>query len=188
MTKSRKQPVTLDSIRKGLRAAAEEFLRRVAKEHPGETLYGFLFEISCEGFSAHGTAGTEEALTRFAERQVARDGGDLEAVRAEFRWGSPEDSWYQQPDEAFDAVHDLLTRAMKEGLYEEYSGTLEGLCIDVLKELDAAGTFGTGADRERVALGVCYIGGDNSEQEFLGWARQVNPSKVYRRLRQELKR
>ena len=71
--------------------------------------------------------------------------------------------------------------------YEAYDGTLEGLCIEVLKELDSVGTFGTGSERERVVLGICYIGGDNSEKEFLNWAKQVNPPKVFKRLRQELK-
>ncbi len=185
MVKSRAEPVTLDEIRTALRTAAEKFLRAVAKEHPGETLYGFLFEISCEGFSAHGAAATEEGLRRYTEEYAAKRGGDADQLRSEFRWGSTEDAWYQQPDAAFAPVNKLLARAEREGLYEMYGGVLEGLCIDVLKELDAAGTFGTGASRERVALGVCYIGGDNSEKEFLGWAKQVNPPKVFKRLKAE---
>jgi uncharacterized protein DUF4303 len=185
MAKSRSEPVGLDAIRAALRAAAEKFLRGVAKEHPGETLYGFLFEISCEGFSAHGAAATEEGLSRYAEEWVAKTGGKVARLKAEFRWGSTEDGWYQQPDAAFNAVNRLLARAEREELYEMYGGVLEGLCIDVLKELDAAGTFGTGADRERLVLGICYIGGDNSEKEFLGWAKQVNPPKVFKRLRAE---
>jgi hypothetical protein len=179
--------VTLDEIRAGLRTAADKFLRVVEKEHPGETLYGFLFEISCEGFSAHGAAATEEGLTRYAEKWVAEEGGKLDELKAEFRWGSPEDAWYQQPDAVFDKVNKLLSQAEQQELYEMYDGTLNGLCIGVLKEMDAAGVFGTGLNRERVAVGLCYIGGDNSEEEFLGWAKQVNPSKVYKRLRQELR-
>jgi hypothetical protein len=67
-----------------------------------------------------------------------------------------------------------------------YDGTLNGICIEVLKRMDAEGAFGTGPERERVVLGICYIGGDNSQEEFLGWAKQVNPSSVYKRLRKEL--
>lgn len=103
MAKSKKHAVTLEAIRAALRSAAADFLRRVAKAHPGETVYGFLFEISCEGFSVHGTVGTEEALTRFALRTINDGEGDnLAEVMAEYRWGSPEDAWYQQPDKAFD--------------------------------------------------------------------------------------
>jgi hypothetical protein len=185
MAKSQTKPVSLDDIRVTLRAAAEKFLRAVAEEHPGEILYGFLFEISREGFSAHGAAATEEGLRRYADECAAEDGGDAEQLRSELRWGGTEDAWYQQPERAFGAVNRLLARAEREKLYEAYAGVLEGLCIDVLKELDASGTFGKGTDRERVVLGVCYTGGDNSEEEFLGWAKQVNPPKVFERLTAE---
>jgi hypothetical protein len=185
MAKSRTEGVSLDGIHAALQAAAEKFLRAVAKDHPGETLYGFLFEISCEGFSAHRAAATEEGLIRYAEEYASKRGGDAGRLRAEFRWGSTEDAWYQQPDASFDAVNKLLARAEREGLYEMYGGILEGLCIDALKELDAAGVFGTGEARERIVLGICYIGGDHSEKEFLGWAKQVNLPKVFKRLRTE---
>jgi hypothetical protein len=190
MAKVRKKPVTLDAIRTALRAAADDFLRRVAEAHPGETMYGFLFEISCTQFGAHGAVGTEEGLTRFAEQWVRSEHADentdtVEKARAYFRWGSTEDAWYQQPDDAFRGVGQLLDQAQEAGLYEEYGDALEKLCVAVLKEMDAAGRFGVGADRERVALGLCYIGGDNSEKEFLGWAGQVNPPKVFKRLRRE---
>jgi hypothetical protein len=182
------KPVNLDDIRAALRAAAETFLRGVEKQHPGETLYGFLFEISSVGFSANGAAATEEGLARYAEAYAQENGGTADRLRAEFRWGSTEDAWYQQPDAAFAAVNKLLARAEREELYEEYGGALEGLCLDVLKDLDAAGTFGTGAARDRIVLGVCYTGGDNSEEEFLGWAKQVNPPKVFKRLKAEFAR
>jgi hypothetical protein len=190
MAKSKKKPVTLDAIRTALRAAAEEFLRGVEKEHPGETLYGFLFEIEPSQSTAHGAVGTEEGLTRYAEKWVKGKSADertntVEKARDCFRWGSTEDAWYQQPDEVFGSVNELLQRALEEGLYERYSDGLEKVCVEVLKELDAEGRFGTGAERERVVLGLCYIGGDNSAEEFLRWARQVNPQKVYRRLRRE---
>jgi hypothetical protein len=182
MAKSRAELVSLDEIRKALRNSAETFLRAVTRDHPGETLYGFLFEVSCEGFSAHGAAATEEGLRRYAEGYAAKRAGSADQLRSESRWASTEDAWYQQPDAAFNAVNKLLARAEREGLYEMYAGVLEEMCIDVLKELDAAGTFGTGAAREQVVLGVCYIGGDNSAKEFLGWAKQVNSPKVYKRL------
>src|SRR5262245_36658143 len=139
MAKSRKKPVTLDAIRGALRAAGEDFMRRVAEAHPGETLYAFLFEIDAGQFSAHGAVATEEGLTRYSERWIAEGkddefDDDLEKVKRSFRWGSPEDAWYQQPDEAFLAVNELLDRAEEEGLYERYSDALEKACIDVLRE------------------------------------------------------
>ena len=63
-----------------------------------------------------------------------------------------------------------------EGLYKEYGDELEKLCVEVLREMAAAGSFD---------IGLCYIGGDNSPEEFLRWARQVNPQTLYRRVRRE---
>jgi hypothetical protein len=188
----KKKSVTRDDICSSLRSSAKSYLRQVAKAHSGETLYAFLFEISCEGFSAHGAVATEEGLARYAQAQLAKvrpiKTADLLAtLRSCFRWAGPEDGWYQQPDSAFDAVNELLSRAEAEGLYETYDGSLNELCLKVLQEMDQAGLFGVGQERERVVLGICYIGGDNSDEEFLGWAKQVNSPGVMQRLQQELK-
>jgi hypothetical protein len=193
MAKVQEQPVTLDSIRTALRSSAEKYLRLVAKAHPGETHYAFLFEISCEGFSAHGAVATEEQMARYAENQLAKfrpikSPDPLATVRSCFRWAGPEDGWYQQPDSAFDTVNDLLGRAERERLYKLYDGTLNSVCLEVLRDMDQAGLFGAGEQRERVVIGICYIGGSNSDEEFLGWAKQVNTPSVIKRFRQELKR
>jgi hypothetical protein len=191
MAKSKKQAVTLQAIRLGLIACAHDFLNRLAERQPNERLYAFLFEISCEGFSAHGAAATEEGLTRCVQKLIEGGrgddfGNDLEKGRARYRWWGPEDGgWYQQPDEAFQPVQELLQRAEDEGLYETYSDNLNRLCIEALQAMDAVGRFGSGPARGRVVLGVCYIGADNSPEEFLGWAKEVNPPAVYRRLRRE---
>ena len=180
-------PVTLNAIEAAIRTAARSFVDQVKRDHPGESLYGFLFEISCEGFSVHATIGTEEALDRFAESVAGpSDHAAIQSARTKFRWGSPEDAWYQLPDEVFDTANRLLAQAEVQGLYELYDGTLERLCIEILRNLAQAGTFGDGPDRERISLGLCFIGGSNSEKEFLGWARQVNPPRSYERLLREL--
>jgi hypothetical protein len=186
MAKSRKQLVTLEAIRNELRTAAERFLCGMEKDHPGERLYGFFFELSREGDLARGAAATDEGLSRFAEERLAQDGGNLDKLRAELRWGSTEEAWYQAPGSAFIKVNKLLRQAEQQGLYEMYDGTLNGLCLDVLKEMDTAGAFGAGPDRERVVVGLCYIGGGR-KAEFLEWAKQVNSSKVVKRLERELK-
>jgi hypothetical protein len=188
-----KNPVSLEEIRLGLRTSAEEFLGTVARNQPGESLYSFLFEVSCEGFSAHGAAATEEALTRFAELEIAngprvRSKNPLEAIKSAYRWGSIEDAWYQKPDSAFKSVNKLLRQAEKQKLYKLYDGTLTELCLQVLREMDDDAFFGRGEARQTVVLGLCYTGGDNSDEEFLDWARHVNPVKVVDRLQEEITR
>ena len=192
MAKSKKKSVSRSEICSALRSAAEDFLHRVAKENPGESPYAFLFEIACEGFSVHGAVATEEALARYSKAQLAKvkpiEACDpLAVVQSFFRWAGPEDGWYQQPDAAFNAVNGLLRRAEAENLYTMYDGSLNEMCLHVLREMDQASCFGKGEGRERIVLGICYIGGDNSDKEFLGWAKSVNPPSVMKRLQRELK-
>lgn len=192
MANTKNKPVTREAICSALRSSAEDYLRRVAKAHPSETMYAFLLEISCEGFSVHGAVATEEALGRHSQNQLEkvrpiRTPDPLATLRSCLRWAGPEDGWYQQPDTAFDPVNRLLSRAETEALYEMYDGSLHELCIQTLRAMDEAGLFGTGEARERVVIGICNIGGDNSDEEFLGWAKQVNSLRVMKRLRQELK-
>jgi hypothetical protein len=190
MAKAKRAPVTRDAIRAALRSAAEEYLRRVAALHPGETVYGFLLEMSAEGFSVYEAFDTEENLTRRAERCAAdcpddEDMNTVEKARAFWRWGFADEGWCQPPNAAFDKVNALLDRARDEGLYEEYSDDLEELCVEVLKGMGAAGAFDLGPGGGQIGVGLCFIGGENSPEEFLRWARQVNPQPVYRRLRRE---
>jgi len=190
MAKAKPPRVTLDAIRVTLRAAAEQYLRRVAQLHPGETVYGFLLEMSTEGFSGYGAFNTEENLTRVAEQNAAENPDDedqntAEKARVVWRWSFADAGWCQPPNAAFEAVNKLLDRARDEALYEEYGDELEKLCVEVLREMAAAGRCDIGPGGERIGVGLCYIGGDNSPEEFLRWARQVNPQTVYRRVRRE---
>ncbi len=192
MGKPKTAPVSRDDICSALQSAAEDFLRRVEKANPGETLYAFLFEISCEGFSAFAAVATEEALARYSKAQLAKvkpiEASDsLAIVQSCMRWAGPEAGWYQDLDSVFDAANDLLSRANAQDLYQMFDGSLNEMCLQVLREMDQAGHFGKGKERDRVVLGICYIGGDNSDEEFLTWAKKVNPPSVIKRLRQELK-
>jgi hypothetical protein len=192
MAKNRSNAARLDAIRDGLKTAAKDFLAAVQRDYPGEKCYAFLFEVACEGSDAHGALATEEALGRHVTKMIrrgyrAKRGDDRDVALSGFRWAGPEDGWHQQPDAAFDVVNEIIGKAVQEGYYEMYDGTLERVCLAALRELDAEGVFGRVKERESVVLGVCYIGGDNSDEEFLGWAKEVNPPAVYRGLMNELK-
>lgn len=178
--------VVLERIFIAIRSASLQFLERVIEAHPNERLYGFMLEHSPEGFSVSGVAATEEGLTQTAQNDRVIQGKTVDQKKLMFRWGGPEDVGYQEPFEAFDEVDGLLKQAAHENLYELYDGTLTQICLKVLKDLDRIGTFGTGPEREQVVTGLYYIGGDNSDDELLEWAKAVNPSSVYQRLAKEL--
>jgi desulfoferrodoxin (superoxide reductase-like protein) len=63
---------------------------------------------------------------------------------------------------------------------------LQQLCIEVLRELDENGVFPSAEIRQNIVVGVCDVGSDNTEEDFLQWVEAVNPPVVMERLRREL--
>lgn len=190
MTTETQPTVTIERIRAALRTAAETQLREISGIQPRETVYGFLFECTEDGFAVLGATGTQEQLTRYALEQLERlkpleTLDPVAAVRSAFRWGSPEDGWYREAW-PFDEVNDLLREAERTQLYQAFDGTLAQLCVEVLQAMDRDAVFGIGERRERVVIGVCVTGGDTSDPEFMTWAEQVNPPAVMERLRAEV--
>lgn len=65
---------------------------------------------------------------------------------------------------------------------------LQQLCLEVLQQLDSVGVFASAETRQNILIGVCDVGGDNTEEDFLKWAEVVNPPVVIERLRRELQK
>ena len=185
MAKKVVKTTSLDQIESALSTELTAFVSAFRAKHD-EEIYGVLIEISREGFSAHGSIATEEGLTRFANECLGSYKGDLSAAKKDLRWAGPENGWYQSDDKAFRTTNAELSIAQKSKLYDYFDRTLTALCLKTLKSLDENGLFGTGVSRAKMVIGICYVGGDNSDEEFLGWAKQVNPKSVYTRLSKEL--
>jgi hypothetical protein len=109
-------------------------------------------------------------------------------LRKRLRFGSPEDGWYSNFDaDFFAAANSLIDLAHQQGRMKLFDGQLVQLCLRSLRELDAEGVFGVGEARDEVVLGVCYVGGDNSEEEWIRWAREVNPPHLVQRMAEWLR-
>lgn len=179
-------------ILEALASGVHEFLAEFRAAWPGETMYSLLFELPCEGTHAHAAVATEEGLARIAEKYASKgyrisDGETLTALRIWLRWAGPEDGWFQGNEtHCFDRVSNLLDEAFAAKYMEMFDGQLNDLALATLRDLDVRGVFGSTAERERIVLGMCYIGGDNSDEEFLEWAERVNPPAVIERLRREM--
>jgi hypothetical protein len=179
-------------IMEALAAGVHEFLAEFRAAWPREAMYSFLFELPCEGTHAHAAVATEEGLTRVAEKYASKgygisDAETLTALRTWLRWAGPEDGWFQGSEtHCFDRVSSLLDEAFAAKYMEMFDGQLNDLALATLGDLDVRWVFGSAAERERIVLGMCYIGGDNSDEEFLEWAERVNPPAVIERLRHEI--
>lgn len=179
-------------IRQTLASETRQFLAALRKDWPGERLYGFRYEIHSQSVWATAAAATEEGLQRVAARYSAKHKAtELAAAtkwnRVALRWAGPEDGWYTgQPEKLFERSARLFTEAEQHGWIEAFDGQLETLCLQTLRELDATGLFGKGADRDSVVLGLCGEGGDSSDEQEFEWAAAVNPPAVAERFRQEV--
>ncbi|QDU23824.1 DUF4303 domain-containing protein [Urbifossiella limnaea] len=182
----------LAAIRDSLASGAKTFLAEFRAAWPNETMYSFLFELPPEGSYACAAAATEEGLTRVVKKYAAKGyaAGLKDATAALqkwLRWAGPEDGWFQGLNsDAFVPTSKLLDEAFAAEWIKPFDGQLESLAQSALRHLDTEGVFGTGEGREAVVLGVCNIGGDNSDEDFFAWAEEVNPPTVMQRLRREV--
>lgn len=185
------QDQTFLAIRNAIGKGIMDFLAAFYHDWVGETTYSFLLEVPWEGTSIDAVAGTEEGLLRITRNYAASEGKQDEEsfnrLKTQLRWGSPEDGWYENYSAGFfEKANQLISEVHQAGLLEEGDQRLQQLCLEVLRELDTTQVFGAGEERERIMIGVCDVGGDHAEEDFLSWAEAVNPPIVIERLRQEL--
>ena len=89
-------------IRDELKRTIRLLLEQLRRDHPADRIYAVLFEVDVSGTYAIRVAGSEESLTRLAEKYIARgyrvqSGDPLETIRTILRWDAPgddRDGWY----------------------------------------------------------------------------------------------
>jgi hypothetical protein len=179
---------TIEEIKISLAAEGAAFYSKFQTRHPEERVYAFLFELSAVGYAAAAAIATEESLARFAGECAESYEHDLNRAKDDLRWAGPENGWSQSTDADFRLTNKLLSIAEKTGLYGEYAGTLEKAALSALERMAADGAFGEASEVDRITIGICHVGGDNSEDEFVRWAACVNSPSAMKRLKAQLKK
>jgi len=191
------EPELFRRIREELKRTVRLLLDQLRRDHPNDRVYAILFEVDVSGTYAIRVAGSEESLTRLAEKYVSqgyrvKSGDLLESLRALLRWDAPGDDmdgwhWGDQEDDA--EVTRLIDQAVQAGLIDEYGEgrPLRNLCLDALRELDSEGAFGAGHERERVLIGTCCCEIGFGEDEDVEELATLNPPPTISRLRRELR-
>jgi hypothetical protein len=191
------EPELLRRIREELKRTVRLLLDQLRRDHPDDRLYAILFEVDVSGSYAIRVAGSEESLTRLAEKYIAKgyrvkSDEVLQSLRALLRWDAPgddKDGWYWGDQEDDAEATRLIDQAVQAGLIEEYGEDqpLRTLCLDALRELDQDGAFGTGPERERVLIGTCCCEVGFGEDEDVEELATLNPARTISRLRRELR-
>jgi hypothetical protein len=186
----------LSRIRDGLIRTVRHLMEELGREHPTDSIHAVMFEVDVNGTYAIRVAGSEESLSRLAEKYISRGyrtrSGDLrESLRAFLRWAAPgddKDGWYWGDQIEDLPVTQMIEQAMQMGLIPECdeNETLRSLCMEALRELDNEGVFGKGRDRERLLIGVTCCEVEFGERRHMKELATLNPAPTIARLRQEL--
>jgi hypothetical protein len=174
-----------EALYQALKSATRQTFEAVQRQHTNEQFYAFALYTEGLGAYLSPTSNTEEALIRSAA------GSDFEPI--ELRWNPCDWEYHLEGEEAFTAVQQLLTEVDPyqqpdddtDGDVETQAQQVFETSLRVLKELDAEGLFGHGADREKVVINL--FKGDQEEDERLAWAQQLNPPPVWKRYEAEVK-
>jgi len=171
-----------------IRAAFAEFKIQRANE----TLYGFSLSLEALGNFVAAYGASEEGLAREVARYQhkkfyqARQGDLAQHLTCDLRWNC-ENGWLAL-DGPFVSLNESLRASYDqdpEQFYESgHTRLVYTLCLAALAECDADGLFGRGAVRDSLTLNLST--NDDSDEQLLRWAAQVNPPHVSERYRAEL--
>ena len=182
-----------DLFRSEMNQAIRLSSRDLQQKLAGERLYGFSLCLESLGFFVGAYGNSEEGLDRVVDvyrkkgYYTAKKGDLTSHLRASLRWNC-EDGWLALDDPYYTNSNELLRASYDSDPDQFYDRGCTRLvyleCLAALADCDRDGLFGRGRDRESLTL-TMYLG-DQSDQEWLGWAIQVNPDEVYNRFQAEL--
>ncbi|SAI59437.1 Uncharacterised protein [Bordetella ansorpii] len=168
-----------EPLKEGVKAA----WRQLCQEADPRDIYVFAIDPGDDlGTSVSIAANTESTLSDC----------DSELERLELRWSMPDWTYAFFGDEELSAFNDAFSAdhpdpyALDDEQAETHIEAFFGLCVSVLRELDAEGLFGTGAQRERLLLGVIWS--DQSDDSMVDFASQTNAAPQVEAFRQALMR
>jgi hypothetical protein len=174
-------------IKDSIKLQMREFLEWFALNHPDEQLYAVLVDVPDVGDAANIIAASDQSLEEHA-RKVRRRGESADAVRDALRWDAPGegDGWYWPEHDGRNGTTHLIRLAIDRGLLTEYDGKVRQLVGKALGELERAGAFGTGRERNRLFVGCMNVHEDF--EETVDGAVGCNPAAVVKRVRREIAR
>jgi hypothetical protein len=169
-------------LRTSIRNAAKRAFTEVRRAHKGETFYAFALYTDEGLMTVMPAANTEEGYARAVEKY----GYTKAAERSYVRWATAEWAYEAAGDGHFDATYKLLNSNKRDDAdddrgYRAFANKVIGSMVAALRELDQAGFFGRGEDRERVTLFVSVSDSDAAEQIENASAKELNPPAVSKR-------
>lgn len=191
------------AIRAAARDAAREAFQIVREKHPGEQFYAFALCTDLDVRGMCGSANSEEGLQwrlgrRLEKKPSFRDREEAAVAKAGiawddylnyYRWNLPEWAYHNIKGSDFGAPVSMLSDPLEdleddpeesdpEG-FDAHRARVCGSMILAMRDLDAEGLFGSGADREAVVLLVDLVEPPEKYWFAVESARRLNPPGVF---------
>lgn len=182
-------PLDVNAFRHHLLEATARSLAEAEQNRKAGPLYGFSLVLDRFGSAVAAISQNEEGLQQSVRKELdcwtSAAGNTEELLRKTKRWTG--DGWLTF-EPLFEAANHLLDKSYVTDPEEYNGGGTTRLvflsCLEVLAELDVRGVFGKGKQREAIVLNLNV--GDQSDEELLRWAVQINPYEVYARFSAEI--
>lgn len=173
-----RQRISFEELRSAVRDTARSAFTAIRKQHANETFYCFSLNTNDCAHFLYASAGSEEHLQRFIDKEQIDDSEIND-------WRFAPDVKYQEFDH-FTAVDEILNKSktladamdVESEEFRWLTSQLFAAIVDGFRDLDNEGFFGDGAEREKVLL---FIDGDLDREFMLSFAKKLNPSSVYQR-------
>jgi hypothetical protein len=179
--------VDLSKLKPVLAKAVRQSFDHLRELRRGGRIYAFALFTAGEVNYLLPTANSEAGLSQKAEEYLKKDGvGSMELQRTMLRWSPADWAHHLEGEGYFKGVNELLGQR-KNYLADDYvpeSEAILELCTRVLREADGDGIFGTGKEREGLTLNLLM--GDQSDEERVRYARQLNSRAVAGRCKREV--
>ena len=165
--------------------AFQDILSQIGDEH----LYAFGLYTNGEGSYVLPTSNTEEALDRKATASAAGNTALLTLHHQSLRW-SPCD--WQYHEVGGDAAVEQVAQYLEQGWNANYTDYLfdpeviEMCCIEALRQLQCDRFFTLPENQSPVLVNV--FKGDQSDEELIAFAQQLNDETLCTQFQQELDR
>ena len=174
---------SFDQLRRDMAKAAGNTFGTYRRQHPDEDFYAFALYNDDDAGGANCAANTEQSLERATRRYI--DGGYTLPEPGHMRYVP--DEWVSSGAEGnvdewrrIWAMNDALSATAGLSFRDYKQQALEAMVL-ALKDVDAAGFFGRGAERERVTLLVWITDSAEAEAWWLRSIKELNPDPVYGR-------
>ena len=175
-------PIDETKLRTSIRNAAKRAFTEVRRAHKGESFYAFALYTDEGLMTVMPAANTEQGYARAVEKYGYTKTADKNYVR----WATAEWAYEGAGADHFDAACKLLNSDKRDDTdddrgYRAFANKVIGSMVGALRELDGAGFFGGGDERERVTLFVTVSDSDAAAQIEKESAKQLNPPAVAKR-------